>query len=126
VIATVATVDPSAAARRASWLLLAEGAALLVVGVVDGVATVLGEPDDRAASLGVAAFAVAGGALLGVLGRAVGRGRGWARTPALVLQLLAFPVATGLAQGGVWIAAVPLFLLAGATSYHLVAARLGE
>jgi hypothetical protein len=83
---------------------------------------VAGEPDDRAASLGVAAFAVAGGTLLGLLGRAVGRSRGWARTPALVLQLLAFPVATGLAQGGVWLAAAPLFLLAGATSYHLIVA----
>ena len=111
------------AARRASLLLMGEGAALLVVGVVDGIATVAGEPEDRAASLGVAAFAVAGGVLLALLGRAVGRARGWARTPALVLQLLAFPVATGLAQGGVWAAAVPLFLLAGATSYHrLVAA----
>ncbi len=110
------------AARRASWLLLVEAVALVVIGIVDGIATLAGEPDDRAASLGVAAFAVAGGALLALLGRAMGRGRGWARTPALVLQLLAFPVATGLAQGGVWLAAVPLFLLAGATSYHLIVA----
>ena len=110
------------AARRASWLLLAEGLVLLVVGVVDAVATVVGDPEDRAASLGVALFAVAGGLLLGWLGRAVARTRSWARTPSIVLQLLAFPVATGLAQGGVWLAAVPMFLLAGATTYHLVVA----
>ena len=93
---------------------------LLVIGVVDAIATVAGDPDDRAASLGVALFAVAGGVLLGWLGVAVGRVRSWARTPAIVLQLLAFPVATGLAQSGVWLAAVPLFVLAGATTYHLV------
>ena len=110
------------AARRASWLLLVEGVALVLVGLVDAVATVAGKPADRAASFGVAVFAVAGGLLLGLLGRAIGRARGWARTPTLVLQLLAFPVATGLAQGGVWVAAVPLFLLAGATVYHLVVA----
>jgi len=110
------------AARRASWLLLVEGVALVLVGVIDAIATIAGKPADRAASLGIALFAVAGGALLAALGRAVARARGWARTPTLVLQLLAFPVATGLAQGGVWYAAVPVFLLAGATVYHLVVA----
>ena len=108
------------AARRGSWLLLFEGLVLLVIGVVDGIATIVGEPDNRAASLGVALFAIAGGVLLGWLGRAVGQARSWARSPAIVLQLLAFPVATGLAQGGVWFAAVPLFLIAGATTYHLL------
>ena len=115
-------MDPVVASQRASWLLLVEGAVLTLIGLVDGVATVVGDPDDRAASLGVALFAVAGGLLLLGLGRAVRRGRGWARTPAIVLQLLAFPVATGLAQGRVWAAAVPVFLLAGATLYHLVVA----
>jgi hypothetical protein len=113
-------VDPVVASHRASWLLLVEGAGLTVVGLADGIATVVGDPDDRAASLGVALFAVAGGLLLLGLGRAVRRRRGWARSPAVVLQLLAFPVGTGLAQGGVWAAAVPVFLLAGATLYHLV------
>jgi hypothetical protein len=115
-------VDPAVASHRASLLLLVEGAALTVIGLVDGVATVVGEPDDRAASLGVALFAVAGGLLLLGLGRAVGRRRGWARSPGIVLQLLAFPVATGLVQGRVWAAAIPVFLLAGATLYHLVVA----
>ena len=110
------------AARRGSWLLLFEGLVLLVIGVVDGIATIVGEPDNRAASLGVALFAIAGGVLLGWLGRAVGQARSWARSPAIVLQLLAFPVGTGLAQGRVWAAAVPVFLLAGATLYHLVVA----
>jgi hypothetical protein len=115
-------MDPLVAARRASWLLLVEGVALVVVGFVDAIATIAGRPENRAASVGVALFAVAGGVLLGLLGRAIGRARGWARTPTLVLQLLAFPVATGLAQGGVWYAAVPVFLLAGATVYHLIVA----
>ena len=115
-------MDPVVASHRASLLLLVEGAALGVIGVADGIATVVGEPDDRVASLGVAVFAVAGAVLLLALGRAVGRRRGWARSPAVVLQLLAFPVATGLLQGGVWAAAVPVFLLAGATLYHLIVA----
>ncbi|MDT7544747.1 MAG: hypothetical protein QOE99_857 [Actinomycetota bacterium] len=99
-----------------------EGVALLVVGVVDAVATVVGSPTDRSLSFTVAGFAVAAGIVLGLLARAVDRRRGWARSPAVVLQLLALPVGVGLAQGGVWFAAVPVLVLAVATLWLLFAA----
>jgi hypothetical protein len=108
--------------RRGAALLLVEGIALLVVGVVDGVATAVGSPTDRGLSFTVAGFAVAAGVVLGLLARAVDRRRGWARSPAVVLQLLALPVGVGLAQGGVWFAAVPVLVLAVATLWLLFAA----
>ena len=121
-VASLVPVERPVAVRRAAALLAVEGAALTVIGVVDGVATVVGEPDDRVASLGVAVFALAGGLLLLVLGRALARGRGWPRSPAVVLQLLAFPVGIGFAQGGVWVPAVVVLLLAAVTLVHLVLA----
>ena len=108
--------------RRAAGLLGLEGLALALVGAVDAVATAFGSPTDRGLSLLLAGFGVATGGLLVLLGSAVNRLRGWARTPALVLQLLAFPVGTGFVQGGLWWVAVPVLLLAGATMYHLLAA----
>jgi hypothetical protein len=108
--------------RRGAALLLVEGIGLLVVGVVDAVATAVGSPTDRGLSFTVAGFAIGTGALLGLLARAVDRRRGWARSPAVVLQLLALPVGVGLAQGGVWLAAVPVLLLAATTLWLLFAA----
>jgi hypothetical protein len=99
-----------------------EGVALLVTGVVYAVATAAGSPTDRGLSFVLAGFALAAGLVLGLLGRAIGRRRGWARSPAVVLQLLAFPVGTGLLQGHVWAAGIPVLLLAGATLWHLLAA----
>ncbi len=100
-------------------LVAVEGAALTVLGGAYGVAGVLGEPFDRTATLLEAGFAV----LLGVLVLLVARGllqvRGWSRSPAVVLQLLALPVGVGLVQGEVWVAAVPVLLLAGSVLYLL-------
>jgi len=110
------------AVRRAAVFLGVEGVALLIVGIVDAVATAVGSPTDRALSFTVAGFGIGTGLVLGLLGRAVDRRQGWARTPAIVLQLLAFPVGVGLLQGRVWAAGVPVLLLAGATMWHLVAA----
>jgi hypothetical protein len=116
------------AVRRCAALLLVEGVALLVVGVVDGVATAVGSPTDRGLSYTVASFALAGGGVLLLLARAIDRRKGWARSPAVVLQLLALPVGVGLAQGGVWLAAVPVLLLAATTLWQLFAAgaELGD
>jgi len=110
------------AVRRAAVLLAVEGVALGVVGAVDAVATAIGSPTDRALSFVVAAFALLTGAVLVLLGRAIHRRRGWARSPSVVLQLLALPVGVGLLQGHVWAAGGPVLLLAGATLWHLVAA----
>ncbi|GAC1440166.1 MAG: hypothetical protein NVSMB55_03800 [Mycobacteriales bacterium] len=124
--ANVEAVDASLpgstpAVGRAAVLLGLEGAALLAVGVVFAVATAAGSPTNRGLSFTVAGFAVGAGVVLGLLGRSVSRLRGWARSPSVVLQLLAFPVGVGLLQGGVWAAGVPVLLVAGATLWHLIA-----
>jgi hypothetical protein len=107
------------AARRAALLLAVEAVGLAVVGVVLAVATAVGEPTDRALSFVVAGFAIATAGVLLLLARAVDRRRGWARSPAVVLQLLALPVGVGLLQGGVWAAGVPVLLLAAGTLTQL-------
>jgi hypothetical protein len=114
------------AVRRAAALLAVEGVALVVVGVVDALATATGSPANRGLSYGVAAFAVGGGAILLLLARAIAAARGWARSPSVVLQLLALPVGIGLLQGHVWLAGVPVLVLAAVTLWQLFAAPAEE
>jgi hypothetical protein len=117
-------VEPAiTAVRRAAVLLAVEGVALLVLGIIFTVATATGSPENRGLSYGVAGFAVAGGAVLLLLARAVDRRQGWARSPAVVLQLLAVPVGIGFLQGGHWAAGVPILLVAAATLWHVIRAE---
>jgi hypothetical protein len=110
------------AVRRGAALLAVEGAALVLVGVVFAVATAVGDPEDRASSYLLAAFAAVGGAVLLLLARGMARRRGWARSPSVVLQLLALPVGIGLLQGGVWLGGVPVLLIAAVTLWQVFAA----
>ena len=109
----------TSAVTRAALLVGAEGVALVLLGVGYGLAGVLGDPFDRTATLLEAAFAVLGGVLVLLVARGLARRRGWSRSPALVLQLLALPVGVGLVQGQVWYAAVPVLGLAAAVLYQL-------
>jgi hypothetical protein len=121
---TLVAVEPASdAGRRGALLLAVEGVGLVVVGLVLTIATATGSPDNRGLSYGVAGFAVAGGAVLRLYARAVQRQQGWARSPAVVLQLLAVPVGIGFLQGGLWAAGVPVIALAAATLWHVVRAR---
>ena len=104
------------AVRRTSALLAVEGVALAVTAVGFGA---LGDRDDAALAASIAGAAVVGAVLLLLLARAVRRDRGWARTPAVVLQIIALLVATDLAKGRTWVAAAVVALLAGATLFHL-------
>jgi hypothetical protein len=103
----------------AALLVAGEGAALAVLGLGYGVAGVVGQPFDRAATLLEAGFAVGTGILVLLVARGLRRSAGWSRSPAVVLQLLALPVGVGLVQGEVWYAAVPVLLLAGGVLYLL-------
>ena len=112
-------MDLTSAVTRAALLVGVEGAALAVLGTGYAVAGAIGQPFDRTATLLEGGFA----ALLGVLALLVARGlyrvQGWARSPAVVLQLLALPVGLGLVQGRVLYAAVPVLGLAAAVLYQL-------
>lgn len=98
------------ALRLLTGVLLLEGALLLGLGVVYGAASI-GDDSDRAPALTAAAFALAIGLVLVFLARAVSRGQGWARGPAVALNL--FPVVLGgsLLGQGVWWVALPLLAL---------------
>ena len=109
----------SRSVTRAAVLVAVEGVALTLLGLGYGAAGVLGDPFDRAATLLEAAFAVLVGVLVVLVARGLARTAGWARSPAVVLQLLALPVGVGLVQGQVWYAAVPVLLLAGSVLYLL-------
>ena len=104
---------------RAAVLVGVEGAALVVLGAGYGAAGALGDPFDRTATLLEAAFAVLAGVLVLLVARGLAHVRGWARSPAVVLQLLALPVGVGLVQGRVWYAAVPVLGLAATVLYQL-------
>ena len=105
--------------RRAALLVGLEGAALVVLGLGYGVAGVVGEPFDRLATVLEAAFTVVIGVGLALVARGLLGARRWARSPAILAQLLALPVGVGLVQGRVWWAAAPVLLLAAAVLAHL-------
>ena len=107
----------------AAALVALEGLALVVLGVVYGAAGVLGDPFDRTATLLEAGLAVLVGGLVLLIARGLADVRWWARSPAVVVQLLALPVGYGLVQGRVWIAAVPVLGLALAVLFLLATAE---
>ena len=104
---------------RAALLVAVEGVVLALLGLGYGIAGVVGEPFDRAATLLEAGFTLVAGLLVLLVARGLHRVAGWSRSPAVVVQLLALPVGVGLVQGQVWYAAVPVLLLAGSVLYQL-------
>ena len=129
--------------RRLGLLLALEGVLLAAVGIGYGV-TSLSEATDRgpaaragaapggargagvrsrpaapagARGEGAAAAAVVTGGVLLLLARAVSRGRAWARSPAVVLNVFPFPLALAALDAGAWWVALPLVLLPGAVLY---------
>lgn len=110
------TVCAVSLVRRLALLLALEGVLLVVLGIGYGVAS-LTDTSERAPAELAAASALAVGLLLLVLARAVDRTRGWARSPAVVLNVFPLPVAMGVLQAGVWWVGLPMLVLAGAVLY---------
>jgi uncharacterized membrane protein YoaK (UPF0700 family) len=73
---------------------------------------VVATADDALRAVVSALLALAAAAGLGLVARGLLRRRGWARSPALVTNLLVLPVAVGLLQGGRWYVGVPLLVWA--------------
>jgi hypothetical protein len=101
--------------RRLALLLALEGLLLVGVGVTYGIQSL--SASDRAPAESAAAFAVVAGLVLLVLARGADRGRGWARSPAVVLNVFPFPLALSMINAGIWWVAVPMVALAGAVLY---------
>lgn len=102
--------------RRLALLLALEGVLLVLLGVGYGVAS-LTDTSERAPAELAAGSAVVVGLVLLLLGRAVDHAKGWARSPAVVLNVFPLPVAVGVLQAGVWWVGVPMLLLAGSVLY---------
>ena len=100
--------------RRLALLLALEGVALVAVGAADAVVG-----GSSTAARVAAAFAVGYGLVLAGLGLALDRRRGWARSPAVVLNVFPLPIAAGAFQSGAWWAGLPLAALAGTALYLL-------
>ncbi len=116
--------------QRAAGLLAVEAVLLAGLGLLDLLALLRSDDSgpnqvDAAAAVAFAGLAVLTALVLALLAVAVHRRRGWARTPALVLQLVALPVGTDQVLSMVWLTGTLVLLLAGATAYHLLAAGPG-
>jgi hypothetical protein len=111
---------PPATVRLAALVAALEGGALLGLGLFYAAKTAANHPDSYGRALFGALFAVAGGAVLLLLARSLRRLRTWARSPVVVLQLLALPVGYSLAfQAGLPGYGGPILLLAVAELYLL-------
>ena len=104
------------ARRRLAVLLALEGVLLAGLGVWYGVAS-LSDRSERAPAELEAVAAVLTGLVLLLLARGADRGRGWARSPAVVLNVFPLPVALTLLSAGLWYVALLLVALAGSVLY---------
>lgn len=106
--------------RAAVVLVLVEAVALVAAAAVLIVKTVGGEPNDVWRAVLGAALALAGAAVLAAGARALLRLRPAARSPIVVLQLLALPVAYSMwFQAGVVVYGAPIMVAALATLFLL-------
>ena len=82
--------------RLAAGLVAVEGVALLALAAVEVISALVGDPASVSLALVTAAFAAATGALLLLLARKLVELRDVARTPVVVLQLIALPIGWNL------------------------------
>jgi hypothetical protein len=105
---------PGSPLSLVAGLVAAQGVGLVGVAVFYLVELVVATTSDVGRALVTAALAVLAGVGLLLVGRGLLRGRRWARSPALVTNLILVPVAVGLVQGGRWYVGVPLLAWAAA------------
>jgi hypothetical protein len=111
--------------RRLALLLATEGVLLVLLGIGYGAASLTDESERAPAELAAGAAVLVGVVLL-LLARAVDRRKGWARSPAVVLNVFPIPVALGVLQAGVWWVALPMLALAGSVLYLFATPDLRE
>jgi hypothetical protein len=93
-------------------LVLAQGGLLVGIAVFYAVELVVATATDVTRALVSAGLTLLAGVGLLLVGRGLLRARRWARSPALVTNLILVPVAVGLLQGGRWSLGVPLIAAA--------------
>src|SRR4051812_43687418 len=95
-------------ARAAAAVLLLQAVLLVVASGVLAVEGFRPETVDRLGAEILAAIGVASAVVLGLLARGVAGARRWARSPVLVLELIALPIAWTVVQNDKWYAGIPL------------------
>lgn len=105
---------PANALQTTAVLVALQGVLLVGIGVFYVVELLVATADDVTRALVSAALAALAGAGLLLVARGLRDARRWARSPALVTNLILVPVAIGLLQGGRWYAGVPLLAAAAA------------
>ena len=103
---------PGSTLRLCAALVGLQALGLAAVAVFYLVELLVATEDDVVRALVTIGLALAAAVGLALVARGLLHGRRWARSPALVTNLLVVPVAIGLLQGGVWYAGVPLLLWA--------------
>jgi hypothetical protein len=106
------TAPAPSALQVVAGLVLAEGALLVIIAIFYAVETAVATTTDVIRALVSAGLTLLAGAGLLLVGRGLLRARRWARSPALVTNLILVPVAVGLLQGGRWYLGVPLIAAA--------------
>ncbi len=101
----------------AAALLYLEGAVLIALALWLGVLGITHENREILPLLGVVLFALGGAAGLMLCARGFARKKNYARAPAVLANLIALGVAYYQVQGGFYVGAVPLILVAGSTLY---------
>jgi hypothetical protein len=110
--------DPSKAAKAravVASLLIAEAVVLAALGMWLLVLTITADSFEFLPLLGVLLFIALGSGGLAVAAIGYRRGKYFGRAPAVLANLIALGVVSYQVQAGLWIAAVPLAILAGAT-----------
>lgn len=77
----------------AAVVIAVEGIAGVVTGLVFAIAALVGHPSDRATAVLLGVLLMLYGGAVVLVGRGIDRGRGWARTPAYLVQFFALVVA---------------------------------
>lgn len=105
----------AALTRVALGVVAVEAVALLGAGIV----LIIGYGDSYGVGTGV--FALLLGALVAWLGRSLGQGALWARTPVVFIQIMALPVGIGFLQAGDVGVGVAALVVAFATGLSVLA-----
>ncbi len=107
------------ALRRAALLVALEAVALLVVSGAYAVAGVVGDPDDRSATVLAGVLGVLLGLGLLLVARGLDRGSASAWAPAVLLQVFLAVIGVSALRAGDYAVGVPLVVLLGAVLYQL-------
>jgi uncharacterized membrane protein (DUF2068 family) len=116
-------VQPSAL-QVVAGLVGLQGALLVGIAAFYVVELVVATATDVTRALVSAGLALLAGVGLLLVGRGLLRSGRWARSPALVTNLILLPVAVGLLQGGRWYAGVPLLAAAAVVVVLLFSASV--